>query len=441
MTSVSLVNKAIDHLNKSGDNDTKAKELRNALAALKLSDIEVDVTSTKVMLYEELALLRGAVDYYEITNTSGTKASPATVPANSISAGSAADAARIQALDVENTRLKNLLKEAQAELASAPPPLPAPSNGAPPAPAAAGGANAEEVKALRKEIADKNREIETLKEQHATKERQLKTQVDQLTRELSDNQSALRNEADATARSGDTLRSEAADARRNADAANRNTENARAELAELQNKYNVLRSELEESTKKERKLRADLEEATNGDKNLRGEIDTLKRKEQAALAQWEESKKAVQAAESQLAQARSDAAAQLAAKTRELNEQAEQRLKEQEERLEAEKEEMMEAMAQEVDEIEKTKAAELEALGAERDKWHNKFTALQRVNYALVFGMKRITDSSKALVKDFNSLKSETKRDLQDMSGNLRTIGTGALLGKLKVNAIIMCVD
>jgi hypothetical protein len=122
-TGVRIVNRAVEYLAKSG-NDKNAVELKNALSALKLSDIEVDVNSVQIMLHEEISMLRGAIDFTE--HPSGS---------------SSVDLAKLKQLQAENTRLTT---ELNAKMSAAPV--------LPPAPPAGNSAAEQELKRVTAEL-------------------------------------------------------------------------------------------------------------------------------------------------------------------------------------------------------------------------------------------------------------------------------------------------
>ncbi len=73
---------------------------------------------------------------------------------------------------------------------------------------------------------------------------------------------------------------------------------------------------------------------------------------------------------------------------------------------------------------------------AESERWHNKFTALQRINYALTFGFKRLTDMSRSLAKEHSAHAATTRRELTDMANNMRTNYSAGLVNKLRVGVL-----
>ena len=58
-----MVQRSLDLLNTKGNqNDPRVIELKRALTDLKLDDIEVDVTSSQLMMHDEVTLLRKHID-------------------------------------------------------------------------------------------------------------------------------------------------------------------------------------------------------------------------------------------------------------------------------------------------------------------------------------------------------------------------------------------
>jgi len=94
----SLVAKAVEILANAGSaKDDKILDLKRALKALKLEEIEVDVTSSQLLMSEELALLRNA--------TNGL------MPSQN---GNNSD--RMKGIETENSDLRGLLEQAKLEL-------------------------------------------------------------------------------------------------------------------------------------------------------------------------------------------------------------------------------------------------------------------------------------------------------------------------------------
>jgi kinesin family protein C2/C3 len=130
-----LVKKSIEALTEAGSS-SKIDELKSGLVALKLQELDVDVAAADVELKEEIAILRGEIERMETGGASapipppkGSSAPlpPPPVPAAAVAAAaaglviaqmSAEDAARLKSVEAENASLRNLLKEAQTELAS-----------------------------------------------------------------------------------------------------------------------------------------------------------------------------------------------------------------------------------------------------------------------------------------------------------------------------------
>lgn len=94
----SLVAKAVEMLANTGSTkDDKILELRKALKALKLEDIEVDVTSSQLLMSEELALLRNATNGLTPSQNGG-------------------NSDRMKGIEAENSDLRGLLEQAKLEL-------------------------------------------------------------------------------------------------------------------------------------------------------------------------------------------------------------------------------------------------------------------------------------------------------------------------------------
>lgn len=111
MEGTSLITEGLDILSRNGNGDAKIEHLKNSILALKLEELDVDVSSPELMLKDEIALLRSSVDagVEKIVAATG---------------GSSADGAKLRSLETENKRLRDLLRDAQAELGKGSNPLP-----------------------------------------------------------------------------------------------------------------------------------------------------------------------------------------------------------------------------------------------------------------------------------------------------------------------------
>jgi chromosome segregation ATPase len=113
--------KSIDLVNSSARNkDQQIDEVRRALQALKLRDLEVDVASTKLQLQQELSTLRTAVDNGGVNIAPPP---PAVTNAVSVTAGPAVslekDLERIKTLEAENKLCRDQMKDFQTRLTAA----------------------------------------------------------------------------------------------------------------------------------------------------------------------------------------------------------------------------------------------------------------------------------------------------------------------------------
>lgn len=130
---VSLVQRSLDLLNTKGShNDPRVMEIKKAMMELKLNEIEVDVSSTQLMLQDEVSLLRNYVDS-SVNKVVGGKQNEYDVP-STVQNGE--DKEKIRSLEGEAAKYKALLRDAQNEInilktsankaASVPVPPPAP---------------------------------------------------------------------------------------------------------------------------------------------------------------------------------------------------------------------------------------------------------------------------------------------------------------------------
>lgn len=104
-----LVNSALIALK----NEGASSELINALADLNIDNLlSVDVKSSQLMMHEEMALLRSAIESGTHSMASSIASSEKFIP----SEGDSASKERVEKLEAENANLKSLLKELKEEL-------------------------------------------------------------------------------------------------------------------------------------------------------------------------------------------------------------------------------------------------------------------------------------------------------------------------------------
>lgn len=94
---IQVIEGGLDTLSHSGSSDPRITQSRKAIEALNLDQIKVDVTSSEVMLRQEIALLQASVDK-GLAKVVGSESS------------------RVKALEEENQSLRELLKSAKAEI-------------------------------------------------------------------------------------------------------------------------------------------------------------------------------------------------------------------------------------------------------------------------------------------------------------------------------------
>lgn len=372
-----IVQKSIDLLIARGGKDSQLEELRRALQALKLKELEVDVASTELLLHEELATLRHAVD------NGGGKTSNQSVAASPPASGPSpedleklkkfeADSKKFEAeskkfeseskkLEAENKTLREQLKDTEARLTES-------SN----AIAKANG-NASELA---------NSEIKSLK-----------SQIDALKRDVSTKEAQNSEKDSAIAASAKTIATLTSD--------------AQARSASESNKEQSLRGEVD-------KVRVELQQAES---KLATNNKDWEDKIAASNRTWE---------------------AKVAATTVELNRVAADKataLQEQEARLEAEKEEMMEAMAQEIEEIETTKAAEFESINKDLAASKQRIAVLQTNTKGLNSQLRQLAGVAQGLARDYKAHKSQANAALSEMSQAIVAQYKPVLANKLKVQS------
>mmetsp|Transcript_24427 Transcript_24427/g.35895 ORF Transcript_24427/g.35895 Transcript_24427/m.35895 type:complete len:507 (-) Transcript_24427:905-2425(-) len=104
-----LVQKTLEALSSSTDSD-ELSDLHKQLQKLHLDDIRVDVSSTELMMHEEMELLRKAINKNTLQ--------PSSLP-SSVDDGDDSKDSRVKVLESENANLRGLLKELKAELLNA----------------------------------------------------------------------------------------------------------------------------------------------------------------------------------------------------------------------------------------------------------------------------------------------------------------------------------
>lgn len=98
----------VDAVNKANASKTSIADLKKVLDKINLGEIEVDVKSTQLMMHEELAKLRGAVE-------NGSTSTGAVSSSNSV--GNSELNAKIKSLERENKELKDAAGDAGKEIA------------------------------------------------------------------------------------------------------------------------------------------------------------------------------------------------------------------------------------------------------------------------------------------------------------------------------------
>eukprot|EP01035_Chromulina_nebulosa_P031597 gene31597-42136_t len=106
-----LVSKTLEIISSSDPQNAKLKELKGSLSALKLAEIEVDVNSAQLMMKEEIAMLKAALE-----NSENAPIGSLVKINKTVSSSSASDEKALRALEEENTKLRDLLREAQQEI-------------------------------------------------------------------------------------------------------------------------------------------------------------------------------------------------------------------------------------------------------------------------------------------------------------------------------------
>ena len=137
--------------------DTRSKEILFALKQLKLDEVEVDVTSTKIELQEELSLLRKSIENggafagsHHVQAASAPPLAPAPVSTNTGS--NQQDLQKIRELEGENAKLMQKVEELKSDLANS---LSQQNNQT----AKLSSSNSEEINKLRKEIDSLNQKL------------------------------------------------------------------------------------------------------------------------------------------------------------------------------------------------------------------------------------------------------------------------------------------
>lgn len=362
---VSIVTEGIELMKENGVKNSKVSELKKSLAILKLDELDVDVSSHQIMMREEMDILRKNIDDM-INGVSGNSSNLST---NDIGT-------RTQALENENSNLRELLKEAQSALLtksnsennlSAMPPTPPSGN------SDSSAQLLSQVSSLQAELLKKDKDYKQKeKEFQKEKEKEFQTQSASFENQNKDKDLKIKN----------------------------------------------LQSDLS-------KLLA----AHEADDSVRVlSVENTKLKTQVATL------------EKDIIKMKQDFEKVLQSKISEMNKTADKRVSEVEKRLEAEKEEMMDAMAQEVEDIEKTKNAEKDVLIGEKQKLEANYNKLLKSRAGLVTGLKAANSKISQLTVQFKSMKNTLKTDLTEFKGSLKSQMGAMLLSKLKDTADQMVI-
>lgn len=266
--------------------DPRVEELKRSLGALKLKDIDVDVTSTQLSLQQELSTLRAAVE------NGGSAPAASNGHGNGHTATSERDAERLRNLDTDLKFAREQLKAAEAD-----------------------------NKSVREQLKVVEADNKSVREQ-------LKDSTNRLTAANDSISRANGNASEAANAEINMLKSQVASLKK--DLTSRDTQIAElnatitAHVAKIGTLTNDLQTKAAAGSSKEKALQADVDKA-------RADLAQLEAKNVAVTKEWE---------------ARYGAKVQELGR---IAEDKARELQELETRLEAEKEELMDAMAQEVE--------------------------------------------------------------------------------------------
>lgn len=284
-----LINKSVELLASTGrSGDPRIEELKRSLAALKLKDLEVDVSSTQLSLQQELSTLRAAVDNGGVGAVASNGHSHHAAPA----ATSERDAEKMRNLETDLRFAREQLKAAEVD-----------------------------NKSVREQLKAVEADNKTVREQ-------LKDTTNRLTAANDSISRANGNASEAAAAEITMLKAQVVSLKK--DLGSRDTQIAErdstitAHLRKIESLTAELQSKSAAESSTQKALLADVDKA-------KSDLAQMEAKQVAAAKDWE---------------------ARYGAKVQELtraNEDKARELQELETRLEAEKEELMDAMAQEVE--------------------------------------------------------------------------------------------
>eukprot|EP01033_Poteriospumella_lacustris_P001884 gene1884-1370_t len=114
-----VINKASVYLTEVGGSDSQAKDLKAALSRVNLEELHVDVVATRIQLQDELSQLRAAIENGGSLPVGTVKVEvPSSTPSPELEKKMSEQADAIKALEADNQKLRELLREAKNEIAA-----------------------------------------------------------------------------------------------------------------------------------------------------------------------------------------------------------------------------------------------------------------------------------------------------------------------------------
>lgn len=114
-----VINKASVYLTEVGGSDSQAKDLKAALSRVNLEELHVDVVATRIQLQDELSQLRAAIENGGSLPAGTVKVEvPSSTPSPELEKKMSEQADAIKALEADNQKLRELLREAKNEIAA-----------------------------------------------------------------------------------------------------------------------------------------------------------------------------------------------------------------------------------------------------------------------------------------------------------------------------------
>jgi chromosome segregation ATPase len=386
-----LVLKAIDLVGNSKGKDQQVEEIRRALQALKLKDLEVDVTSTKLSLQQELTTLRSAIENGG-TATTAVSAAPPPPALPTPPATSEKDLEKLRSLETENTTLRSHIKDFEIKLAAA--------NDA------IAKANGNAAESAKLEIQSLKTQLEQVKRESTAKDNQIQEKDAAIAAHLKKIDSLSKE-----------VQSSAASAGSQEQALKTDIEKAKATAAQLEARLAATTREWEAKYgAKSQELTKLGEDKARELKELEARLEAEKEEMMEAMAQEIEVSRCVW-----VGAFVSLIASNSVAPT-------------------ADTPVALILICNSEQEVETTKASEFEGLNKELEASKQRCAALQSSNKGVVAQLARLQTAVRALARDYKAHRTTSRTQLAELGQSIVAQYKPMFVGKLKVGCIYQSV-